>query len=306
MILKRLKTLILAAAVFVSCSASINYAALKSELNDYIRQQDARIGIAVIINGNDTVDIHGNEDFPMLSVYKFPIALALADYYRSNELDFDQPIAVTQEGLHADTYSPMTDSILRGCDPVPDTLWISARSILNYMLQQSDNNASDIAVKQLGGTQKVMDYLNAMGAPGINVVSTEAQMHDNINLCYLNSSSPLAMARLMERFLKHGNDPLSMEIKQMLQSCTTGANRLALPLKTKNITIGHKTGTGFPLPDGGIMAVNDAGYVLLPDGRSYTIVVFIADSHNTLDRTETMIAHISELVLRHLESGRTL
>ena len=37
-------------------------------LEDYIEDKDARIGIAVIIDGKDTVSVNGKREFPMLSV----------------------------------------------------------------------------------------------------------------------------------------------------------------------------------------------------------------------------------------------
>lgn len=62
-----------------------------------------------------------------------------------------------------------------------------------------------------------------------------------------------------------------------------------------NAVIGHKTGTGFLLPDGGIQAVNDVGYVHLPNGHRYSIAVFIANSHYSMEETEAFIARISEM-----------
>lgn len=48
------------------------------------------------------------------------------------------------------------------------------------------------------------------------------------------------------------------------------------------------------------MAVNDAGYVHLPDGRRYTIAVFIENSAYDMPSTEALIAQISRIVLNHL------
>ena len=48
--------------------------AIENALQDYVMGKDARIGVAVIINGKDTVSVNGNRDFPMMSVVKFPLA----------------------------------------------------------------------------------------------------------------------------------------------------------------------------------------------------------------------------------------
>lgn len=291
---------ILMALCLCSCVTKENYGNLRKELKEFVADKDAEIGIAVIIDGKDTVSVNGNKEFPMLSVYKFPIALALADHYRANELNFDHPIAVCNEDLHLDTYSPMTEKLLASDKMVTDTLMMPTRELLAYMLQQSDNNASDIVVKGLMGISNVMRILNKSGIEGVNIISTEAEMHENPELSYENSTTPLAMARLFDKFDREGTDSLSLEIKRLLETCKTGESRLPKPLLATNAVIGHKTGTGFTLPDGRLMAVNDAGYVHLPNGHHYSIAVFIANSCYDMEKTESLIAEISEIVLNSI------
>lgn len=78
---------------------------------------------------------------------------------------------------------------------------------------------------------------------------------------------------------------------------------MSKPVINVNGVIGHKTGTGFELPDGRIMAVNDVGYIHLNDGNRYSIAVFIADSHYNLVNSEQIIADISELVINHIKNN---
>lgn len=56
---------------------------LQETLQEYIDSREASIGIAVIINDTDTISINGDKDFPMMSVFKFPLALSLAHYVDS-------------------------------------------------------------------------------------------------------------------------------------------------------------------------------------------------------------------------------
>ncbi len=108
------------------------------------------------------------------------------------------------------------------------------------------------------------------------------------------------MASLMDKFDREFNDSISLEIKRLMETCETGVNRLSKPLIKSNAIIGHKTGTGFTLPNGRLMAVNDAGYVHLPNGRGYSIVVFIKNSGYDSETTESMIAEISRIVYSNL------
>lgn len=273
---------------------------MRSELNDFVNDKDAEIGVAVIIDGKDTVAVNGDRQFPMLSVYKFPISLALADVYRKNGISLDTPVEFGMDDLHLDTYSPMTGKLLAQGELPVDTMTMPARELLAYMLQQSDNNASDIMLREAGGADAVQDYLSGMGIGGVNVRSSENEMHADNSLCYINSATPIAMAELFDRFDRCFTDSVSVEIKRIIESCGTGVDRLAKPLMEVNAVIGHKTGTGFMLPDGRIMAVNDAGYVHLPDGTRYSIAVFVENSCYDMAATEALIAEISSIVLKHI------
>lgn len=290
----------IAGFLLCSCSASRNYDDMRSELNDFVNDKDAEIGVAVIIDGKDTVAVNGDRQFPMLSVYKFPISLALADVYRKNGISLDAPVEFGKDDLHPDTYSPMTGKLLAQGELPVDTMTMPACELLAYMLQQSDNNASDIMLREAGGADAVQDYLSGIGIGGVNVRSSENEMHADNSLCYINSATPIAMAELLDRFDRCFTDSVSVEIKRIIESCGTGVDRLAKPLMEVNAVIGHKTGTGFMLPDGRIMAVNDAGYVHLPDGTRYSIAVFVENSRYDMAATEALIAEISSIVLKHI------
>lgn len=275
------------------------HATLKNKLLNYISGKDARIGIAVIC-GTDTVSVNGHETFPMMSVYKFPIALAAADRCRAYSLSFSEYLHVTPDDLKPDTYSPMLKKYKNiGADGTE----ISVCELLKYALQESDNNASDIILNWVGGAETVDNYISGLGIEGINVKWSEDEMYEDHDRSYGNSSTPVAMASLMNLFIGMPEDSLTAELKQIMETCATGTARLVKPLENSDAVVGHKTGTGFTLPDGRLMAINDAGYVILPDGLRYCIAVFIADSGYSAVETEALIAGISEIVLKDMLSG---
>ena len=294
------KVIILIAIAFIiistqSCGKTTPESSLQKELSEYVEDKDANIGIAVIIDRKDTVEVNGNRAFPMLSVYKFPIAVALGDYLRmSSELSPDT-LTITPTDLKPDTYSPMREKY-----EGEDTIQLPLYDIMAYALQQSDNNASDILLKIMGGTENAMLALKRFGIDNVNIAYTEAEMYEDNRLCYENSSTPIAMARLLDSFDHNFNDLYTRNMKELMENCATGVNRLAKPLAATNAVIGHKTGTGFTLPDGRLMAINDAGYVHLPNGRSYSIAVFIENSGYDMEQTEDIIAKISEIVYQYI------
>ncbi len=74
----------------------------------------------------------------------------------------------------------------------------------------------------------------------------------------------------------------------MLERCHTGVDRLPAPFLSKDVIIGHKTGTGFVNSQGRLSAINDCGYVRFPDGNRYVIAVFVADSAYDIIETSKM------------------
>ena len=64
----------------------------------------------------------------------------------------------------------------------------------------------------------------------------------------------------------------------------TGANKLKGMLPAKTV-VGHKTGSSDRNADGMKTADNDAGLVILPDGRKYYIAAFVMDSYTRQMRT---------------------
>ena len=66
----------------------------------------------------------------------------------------------------------------------------------------------------------------------------------------------------------------------------TGANKLKGMLPAKTV-VGHKTGSSDRNADGMKTADNDAGLVILPDGRKYYIAAFVMDSYETMRTMRT-------------------
>ncbi len=289
---------ILLQAILLSISAIGNASEsgklrLERELSDYISSKDARIGVAVITDSNDTISVNGNRDFPMFSVCKFPQAIAVADYCRRNNINLSDSINVYASDLKEDTWSPLRDKY--GAADMQMTL----TDLLAYSLQQSDNNACDILFRITGGTVETDSVMKALGCNDITIAATEDDMHRDMYLSYLNRATPLDMARLLELFNKTliHESPEYKSIADIMESCATGTDRLAKPLLPLKAIIRHKTGTGFTNTQGRIMGINDVGYVIMPDGHSYSIAVFVADSAYGAAETSQIIAEISQIVV---------
>ena len=66
---------------------------LETQLKQAIKDKKAEIGIAVIINGKDTVTVNNDIHYPLMSVFKFHQALALTDYMGKKKTITRHPVA---------------------------------------------------------------------------------------------------------------------------------------------------------------------------------------------------------------------
>ena len=171
--------------------------------------------------------------------------------------------------------------------------------LLDYILQQSDNNACDILIDFIGGTSVADKLMKSLGYHDIIISHTEDEMHRDLSLSYLNRTTPIAMARLFDQFYRQGmrhENVFHDYIAESMLTCQTGLDRLPAPLLHSNAIIGHKTGTGDINSQGRIIAVNDAGYIIIPNKSGYSIAVFVADSGYDMAETSKIIAEISKMV----------
>lgn len=269
---------------------------LEAQLKEAIKDKKAEIGIAVIIDGKDTITVNNDNHYPLMSVFKFHQALALADYMAKHKQSLDTLLKIEKSDLKPDTYSPLRDKYPQG------EIEMSIADLLRYTLQQSDNNACDILFNYQGGTDAVDKYIHSLGIQDCAIVGTEAAMHEDLDLCYQNWSTPLAAAELLEIFRR---EPLFAKeykdfIWQTMVECQTGQDRLVAPLLDKKVTVGHKTGTGDRNAKGQQIGYNDIGFVLLPDGRTYSIAVFVKDSEESFADNSKIIADISRIVYEYV------
>ena len=263
---------------------------LETQLKEAIKGKKAEIGIAVIIDGKDTVTVNNDIHYPLMSVFKFHQALALADYMGKQKQSLETRLPIKKSDLKPDTYSPLRDKYPQG------GIEMSIADLLKYTLQQSDNNACDILFDYQGGPDAVNKYIHSLGIRECAIAGTETAMHEDLNLCYENWTTPLAAAELVEIFRKK---PLFPKVyKDFIFQ--TGQDRLVAPLLDKKVTVGHKTGTGDLNAKGQQIGCNDIGFVLLPGGRTYSIAVFVKDSEENNQANSKIIANISRIVYEYI------
>jgi beta-lactamase class A len=236
-----------------------------------------------------TIDGHGH--YPMQSVYKFPVALAVLSRVDSGILSLDQKLHLTGADLRPNTWSPLREKYPGDSASV----WLD--EVLKYTVSLSDNNGCDILFRLVGGPAVVDRYIHALGVSDIAIVATEQEMQSDRTVPARNWSTPAAMAQLLYLFGR--GDVLSEAsteyLWQLMVGTRTGPHRLKGQLPDDAL-VAHKTGSSGTDASGMTPATNDVGIMQLPDGRRVGIVVYVADSSADEATRDAVIATIARIV----------
>lgn len=273
-------------------------AELKKELTAIADSAKGDVGIALIYDG-DTLTVNNDAIYPMMSVFKLHQAVALCRMFEENGTSLDSVMTLRRSELDPDTWSPMLK------DHSDEEISLPMRRLLEYTLIESDNNASNEMFVRLmppAACDSVIAGIIPRGS--FEIRFNEAEMQADHSQAYSNRTSPLGAAILIDRVFTDtlvGKDYQDF-IKSALMRCQTGPDKISAALSEREgITIGHKTGSGDRDENGRLAASNDVAFITLPDGRHYSLAVFVKDFDGTDAEAAATIARISEAVIKALE-----
>lgn len=221
---------------------------LETNLNSIADSSPGNIGIAALdLRTGEMVAVHGDEAFPMASTVKIAVA---ANY-----------LAQVEFGRRS------LDERIGGR---------TASQLMHAMITRSDNHATDLLIRNLGGPDRIHEWLEQRNITGMRIDRNIAQLlaakRDLWDV--RDSSTPKAMVELLRR-LDNGTllRPWSRAyLLGLMSQCITGRNRMRamLPAGTR---VEHKTGTlsGYS---------SDVGFITLPDGRRLAVAFFARATNN--------------------------
>lgn len=271
---------------------------LEKELTAIADSAKGDVGIALIYDG-DTLTVNNDAIYPMMSVFKLHQAVALCRMFEENGTSLDSVMTLRRSELDTDTWSPMLK------DHTGEEISLPMRRLLEYTLIESDNNASNemfVRLMSPAACDSVIAGIIPRGS--FEIRFNEAEMQTDHSRAYSNRTSPLGAAILIDRLFTDTLVGKSYQdfIKSALLRCQTGPDKISAALsETEGITIGHKTGSGYRDENGRLAASNDVAFVTLPDGRHYSLAVFVKDFDGTDAEAAATIARISAAVIKALE-----
>ncbi len=245
---------------------------------------------AQVLETNERFEFHAGEEFPMQSVYKLPIAIAILHEVDEGRLRTNQTVLVgPDDWVPPPLHSPLHDQHPEGFATV------TVKELIRFAVSESDGTASDVLLRLAGGPERIVAILRAMNLWGIAVVSSEKEMAANGGLQYRNTTQPSAMVHLLQ-LLQQGS-LLSYTshtfLMQLMTDTPTGVHRIKGKLPA-NTQVAHKTGTA-QTRSNLTPATNDVGIVRLPEGRHLLIAIFIKDSTASESAREGAIADLARI-----------
>lgn len=276
---------------FTSQTSAQTTNSLRQKIQYIISTKNAVVGVAVISDDKkDTLSFSGERHFPLQSVFKFHIALAVLSEIDKGKFSLDQKIEIKKKDLLSDLYSPIRDKF-------PNGTTLSIAEILKYTVSQSDNVGCDILLRLIGGPQMVEKHFESNHFKDISIKINEETQQANWELQFKNWTTPKAANEVLQSFYNNKNKLLSKKshtfIWEVMKATETGKKRLKGQLP-ENTIVAHKTGTSGTNKDGLTSAVNDIGVVFLPNGHHYFISIFVTNSTENADTNEKIIADISK------------
>ena len=228
---------------------------LETNLSSIADASPGNIGIAALdLKSGELVAVHGDQSFPMASTVKVAVAANYLAQVEFGRRDLDERIGGQ-----------------------------TASQLMARMIVHSDNHATDLLIRNLGGPAKIQEWLEQREITGLRIDRNIAQLlaakRDLWDV--RDSSSPKAMVELLRR-LDNGTLLKSQSrayLLRLMAQCATGKNRMRalLPYGTP---VEHKTGTlsGY---------TSDVGFITLPNGRRLAVAFF---ARSTGNRPQTIAA----------------
>ncbi len=261
---------------------------LQQKLRSLAAPAKGKVGAAaLLVETGEIVEIHGSKHFPMQSVYKLPIVMAVLARTDSGQLALDQKVHISS----ADLVPPNIHSPIRDRNPNGD-FEMSVRELARAAIVESDGSASDVLLR-LVKQRQVRRYLHNLGVKGIKVENTEKEMALDDKVQYDNWATPRGAVTLLQKL--HAGEGLSASNRDLLLSwmmeTRTGSQRIRA-LLPREVQVADKTGSSGS-EHGLAAATNDIGLIQLPNGNHLAVAVFVSDSPADADVREAVIAQIA-------------
>lgn len=262
---------------------------LQTEIEQIAAAAKGHVGVAaLVLETGETASLNSHDHFPMQSVYKLPIGMAVMKLVDAGTVKLDQKVPFTKtDFVRAGQYSPIRDQNPNGAE-------MTVSELLGWMIMESDGTASDVLMKLAGGAGAVQADLNELKVSDWMVLNTEKEIGKDWETQYRNWATPAAAVELLRALQERRGLSESSQtfLLKLMADSTRGPKRLK-GLLPPGTVVAHKTGTS-GAQKGLTAATNDIGVITLPNGHHLAIAVFVSDSPVDEATRELVIAKVAK------------
>ena len=245
------------------------------------------VGLAIVhIESGKTISIDGKTQYPLYSVFKLPLAIAILKDVEENRLRVDQKIHVTPAEIVPGT----PENTALWVNPVDRTI----AELIDVSIARSDNTSSEKLLQIAGGPEKVTERMRALGFQNLDIHSTISdyvKRRENVNTGSADDLANLLAQLQQGKILQPAQQNLLIG---SMQRTITGTNRLKGNLPAGTV-VADKTGSGARDAVTQVAkATNDVGIITLPSGRGHlAIAVLVNESKLPHAAQEKLIADLA-------------
>jgi len=291
-----------------------NYQDISQKIEKVSQGLAGRIGVAAQeIGSGESITVNGDETFVMASTYKVAIAVTALRQVDEGKLKLTDLIDCPVEKMVPGP-NPLVMNFLH------PGIKLSVANLIEPMIVESDNSATDFLLEAVGGPAAVTKMLRDIGITDFRVDRDVSEilrdfygLEDRAYVPFTKvayAKDPTLILRQSDRNLNYEKDPRDQTTpKAMLQLLLAIDNGKALSKSSREFLLGVMSRTrtggarikallpkGTPVADktgtlGGV--ANDVGYVTLPDGRRFAIAVFTKSSTTPDADRDRAIAEVS-------------
>jgi beta-lactamase class A len=296
---RRLAACLLAVTVALSAGASAQTPPppapidrLRASIERITDDVNATWGIYVkSLETGEEIALGADRQMDTMSVIKIPLMVEVFEQIKAGKFRLEDKYTLAKEDVLPGT------GVMRSLDP-GDTFTV--KDLLTLMVIVSDNTATDVLYRMVGGPEVVTRRMQSLGlkqtvapAPArawfdaLQAAPSAAQFHREAKHPY-GLSSPREIGQLLE-MMERGTlvDKPSSDL--MLQMMRGQIYRTRIPRYLSGFRIPHKTGDFLPYIG------NDVGVLEAPDNR-IVISIFTANHFGSGERLEEAIGRIAEQV----------
>jgi beta-lactamase class A len=250
-----------------------------------------RLGVALVDSEGVIISSHrGSDRFAMCSTFKAPLAAALFAAHENGRVDMFKEFQLKESDRVP--YMPFVEKQLASGKPV------SLSALAKAAVQTSDNAAANLGLKAGGGPRGFTAFVREQGDYITRLDRTEPELNENALGDPRDTTSPVAMARLMQELLisEKQDKTDQVTLQNWLKGSKTGASRIRAGLP-EGWPVGDKTGTA-----PGSSAYNDVA-IIWPSRAEFSakpviLAVYTDRPTASAKKVNSAIADIARIAVR--------